>query len=377
MHSKNQKNKLLNKTSISNKSIFYVVGVMSGTSLDGIDLCYVRFEQAESWKFKVIDAKTVDYPKEWQELLQNAISYSPSKLAQINKDYTYFLSKVISDFIKQYPEPTIDAICSHGHTIYHQPNLGRTLQIGNLPILSNYLNQMVVCDFRTQDIRLGGQGAPLVPIGDALLFPQYDYCINLGGFANISYRKNLERIAFDICPVNIIMNHYTKTIGLPYDSEGNVALKGTICFPLLDELNSLNFYASPYPKSLGLEWVQENIYPIIDSYELSVYCILRTVVEHCAFQISNVIKGSNLKNGLFTGGGVYNTFLINRIQSLSNHEIVKASAEIIEFKEALIFGFLGVLKLKEIPNCLSSVTGASYDHSSGCVYFPKNNINST
>ena len=187
MHSKGLKKQTLNKTSISNKSVFYVVGVMSGTSLDGIDLCYVRFEQAESWKFKIIDAKTVDYPKQWQERLQNAITLSASKLVQINNDYTYFLSKVISNFIKQHPKPTIDAICSHGHTIFHQPNLGRTLQIGNLPILSNYLNQTVVCDFRTQDISLGGQGAPLVPVGDALLFPQYDYCINLGGFANISY----------------------------------------------------------------------------------------------------------------------------------------------------------------------------------------------
>lgn len=376
MHSKGLKKQTLNKTSISNKSVFYVVGVMSGTSLDGIDLCLTRFEQADSWKFKIIDAKTVDYPKQWQERLQNAITLSASQLVEINNDYTYFLSKVISNFIKQHPKTTIDAICSHGHTIFHQPNLGRTLQIGNLPILSNYLNQTVVCDFRTQDISLGGQGAPLVPIGDALLFPQYDYCINLGGFANISYIKNLERIAFDICPVNIIMNHYTKTIGLPYDSEGNIALKGTICSPLLDKLNSLDFYAIHHPKSLGQEWVQENMYPIIDSYKLNIYCILRTVLEHSAFQISNVVKGNNLKNGLFTGGGVYNTFLINRIKSLSNQEIVKTTAEIIEFKEALIFGFLGVLKLKGIPNCLSSVTGASCDHASGYVYFPKNNINS-
>ena len=366
----------LNKTSIINKSVFNVIGVMSGTSLDGIDLCYARFEQLDSWKFKIIDVQTVDYPQKWIELLQNAILLSPSKLVQLDTNYTLFLSKVISNFIKKHPEVTIDAVCSHGHTVFHKPKLGMTLQIGNLPDLSNYLNQTVVCDFRTQDVRLGGQGAPLVPVGDALLFSEYEYCINIGGFANISYEKNNERIAFDICPVNIVMNHYAKTIGLQYDSEGNRALKGTVCSPLLDKLNSLKFYTTPFPKSLGLEWVQEYIFPLIDSSELSIDSILRTVVEHSAFQITKILKGINLKKGLFTGGGVYNTFLMNRIQSLSNHEIVKANADIIEFKEALIFGFLGVLKLKEIPNCLSSVTGASYDHVSGCVYLPKNIINS-
>ena len=361
---------------VKNQTDFYVIGVMSGTSLDGIDLCYVRFEFGGSWSFQIIDTQTVGYSKYWQERLQASMTLSPIKLAQLNYDYTRFLSEVISTFIKKTPKAPLDAVCSHGHTVFHQPNQGKTLQIGNLPDIATYLNQIVVCDFRTQDVNFGGQGAPLVPIGDALLFSEYDYCINLGGFANISFEQGKKRIAFDICPINIVLNHYVKNLGLPYDSEGQIASKGAICFLLLDDLNALDFYASPPPKSLGLEWVKEHIFPLIDSYDLEVDQILRTVVEHCAFQITNLLRANNLTNGLYTGGGVYNSFLIQRISSLSLQDITTADPIIIEFKEALIFGFLGVLRLKELPNCLHSVTGASHDHSSGWVYLPKINIKS-
>ena len=359
-----------------NQTDFYVIGVMSGTSLDGIDLCYAHFQYESTWKFHIIDSQTVDYSEQWQDRLRTAIKLNPVKLAQLNNDYTKFLSTVISCFIKKNPEAPIDAICSHGHTVFHEPNLGKTLQIGNLPILATYLNQIVVCDFRTQDVSFGGQGAPLVPIGDAMLFPNYDYCINLGGFANISFDKDSKRIAFDVCPVNIVLNHYVKALGLPYDSEGYISTKGTICVPLLDHLNALEFYASPPPKSLGLEWVQEYVIPLIDTYSLEVSGVLRTVVEHCAIQISSLLTVNNLRKGLYTGGGVYNSFLMERISSLSSQETTAVDPTIIEFKEALIFGFLGVLRLKELPNCLHSVTGASHDHSSGRVYLSKINIKS-
>ena len=361
---------------VKNKTNFFVIGVMSGTSLDGIDLCYVHFEYVSSWKFHIIDAQTIGYSEYWQDRLRTGIALSSSKLVQLNNDYTQLLSEVISTFIKKKPEAPIDAVCSHGHTVFHQPNKGKTLQIGNLPEIANYLNQTVVCDFRTQDVTLGGQGAPLVPIGDALLFSNYDYCINLGGFANLSFEQGNKRIAFDICPVNIVLNHYVNPLGLSYDFEGRIASKGTICLPLLNDLNALGFYASHPPKSLGLEWVQEHIIPLIDSYEIELEEIMRTVVEHCAFQISSVLKENNLKKGLHTGGGVYNNFLMQRIASLSLHELTHADPMIIEFKEALIFGFLGVLRLKELPNCLQSVTGASQDHCSGRVYLPNNNIKS-
>lgn len=355
-----------------NKQTHYnVVGVMSGTSLDGIDLCMSIFEFATYWKFQIKTAKTVEYSKKWKHRLRTAIDLNPTALEELNKSYTQYLAEVIQTFIKTHSALTIDAVCSHGHTVFHEPSLGKTLQIGNLPVLATYLNQIVVCDFRTQDVVFGGQGAPLVPIGDALLFSEYDYCLNLGGFANISFEQNFKRIAFDICPVNIVLNHYVASLGMAYDSEGQVAAKGTVCEPLLEALNALEFYKKQPPKSLGLEWVKSEVYPLIESYNLETPILLRTVVEHCAVQLSMSLKKNHLKKGLITGGGVFNTFLMQRISYLYGADLQPTDPMIIEFKEALIFGFLGVLKLRNEPNCLRSVTGASHNHSSGCIYFPE------
>ena len=238
---------------------------MSGTSLDGIDLCLSSFEFGTSWQFQINAAETVEYSEKWKQRLRTAIDLDSKELDKLNADYTLFLAEVIQAFIDAHSVTTIDAVCSHGHTVFHQPSLGKTLQIGNLPILATYLNQTVVCDFRTQDVALGGQGAPLVPIGDALLFSEHDYCLNLGGFANISFEQNSDRIAFDICPVNIVLNHYVASLGMAYDSEGQIAAKGTVFKPLLEALNALEFYKQQPPKSLGFEWVQSEIFPLIES----------------------------------------------------------------------------------------------------------------
>ena len=350
---------------------FNVIGVMSGTSLDGVDLCYAQFEWDKSWQFQIIAAETINYSQLWQQRLRSAIDLAPSDLDKLNSAYTQFLADVIAAFIKKNKCSTIDAVCSHGHTVFHQPNLGKTLQIGNLPALATALNQIVVCDFRTQDVALGGQGAPLVPIGDALLFSDYDYCLNLGGFANISFEHQNQRIAFDVCPVNIVLNYYMQSLGMAYDDGGQIAAKGTIHIPLLEALNALEFYKLPAPKSLGLEWVQRAVLPRIDACELEVSTVLRTVVEHCAIQISNLLKTHQLQNGLLTGGGVFNAFLMQRISDHYGRDLPMAEASIIDYKEALIFGFLGVLKLRNEPNCLRSVTGASHNHSSGCIYLPE------
>ena len=351
---------------VKNKTNFFVIGVMSGTSLDGIDLCYVHFEYVSSWKFHIIDAQTIRYSQYWQDRLRTGIALSSSKLVQLNNDYTQLLSEVISTFIKKTPEAPIDAVCSHGHTVFHQPNKGKTLQIGNLPEIADYLNQTVVCDFRTQDVTLGGQGAPLVPIGDALLFSNYDYCINLGGFANLSFEQRNKRIAFDICPVNIVMNFYASKLGFQYDKNGDLASQGKINNQLLSKLNELDFYKKQYPKSLGLEWVQNEVYPLIDSMEKNHIHILRTLVEHIAIQISNIIDQNS--SILFTGGGVFNSFLMNRISILSANKVIITSKKIINYKEALIFSLLGLLRIENKNNCLKSVTGANKDHSSGVIF---------
>ena len=361
----------MSNSNLNKKSKYQILGVMSGTSLDGIDLCLSSFQFGTSWKFQITTAKTVKYSEEWQQRLRTAIHLNSKEIESLNEDYTLFLANVIQSFIEAHRVTAIDAICSHGHTIFHQPSLGKTLQIGNLPVLATYLKQTVVCDFRTQDVALGGQGAPLVPIGDALLFSEYDYCLNLGGFANISFEHHNKRMAFDICPVNIVLNHYVASLGMAYDSEGQIAAKGRVCKPLLKELNELKFYTLEPPKSLGLEWVQSEILPLIESYELEVPSVLRTLVEHCAIQLSSVLKQNHLIKGLITGGGVFNSFLMQRISDLYGHDLPTTNLQVIEFKEALIFGFLGILKLRNEPNCLQSVTGAKHDHSSGVIYFPE------
>ncbi|QXP60073.1 anhydro-N-acetylmuramic acid kinase [Olleya sp. HaHaR_3_96] len=350
------------------KDVYNVIGVMSGTSLDGIDLALISFKKSTNWSFNIIAAETVSYPEHWFNKLKNLISLERSELANIDEDYTSYLATVINPFIKQNSIADIDAVCSHGHTALHQPSLGFTIQIGNLPKLSSLIDQLVICDFRVQDVDLGGQGAPLVPIGDRLLFKDYDWCLNLGGFANISSEVKNESVAFDICPVNIVLNKYVESLGFQYDDGGELARNGKLNNTLFEDLNALPFYKETPPKSLGLEWVEQQIIPLINSFELHTKDILHTYVKHAAFQIAKVVNQTNEASILVTGGGAFNTFLIEEITKLTSNKIVIPSSEIIEFKEALIFGFLGVLKLREEINCLKSVTGASQDHSSGKVY---------
>ena len=202
---------------------------MSGTSLDGIDLAEIVFDCSnEIWNFEILAAETVPYSLFWKDELREAINYSEEQLERLDFKYTEKLSEEISKFIKKHNILEIDAVCSHGHTILHRPEKGLTYQIGNLPRISKMLGQTVVCDFRVQDVELGGQGAPLVPIGDKLLFSEYDYCLNLGGFANCSFEKNGKRIAYDICPVNIVLNKYAEKLGHDFDEGGKLAASGKV-----------------------------------------------------------------------------------------------------------------------------------------------------
>ncbi|WP_115818637.1 anhydro-N-acetylmuramic acid kinase [Winogradskyella eximia] len=346
---------------------FKVLGIMSGTSLDGIDIINVNFSYNKHWSFKILNAETIEYSTQWKSTLSQLVTMPMDQLEILDSNYSEYLASVILDFINNNSIKSIDFIASHGHTALHQPENGLTYQIGNQQLLANKLNQKVICDFRVQDVALGGQGAPLVPIGDRLLFSDYEFCLNLGGFANISYELNNERIAFDICPVNIVLNHYVSKLGLNYDDKGDIASTGNINQNLLFQLNKLNYYNEAPPKSLGLEWVDLNIFPLIDSFYLKMEDILRTFVEHIAIQISKVLIKSDTKV-LVTGGGVFNEFLMNRIRNFSKSEVIIPTREIIEYKEALIFGLLGVLKDRNEVNCLKSVTGAKRDHSSGVIY---------
>ncbi|AUC14149.1 anhydro-N-acetylmuramic acid kinase [Tenacibaculum sp. SZ-18] len=347
----------------------YVIGLMSGTSLDGLDLVYVKFNQKNYKDFQILQSSTKSYSVYWKETLQHAIYKSKEDLDRIDIEYGHLLGEMTNEFINKHNISVVDFIASHGHTVFHQPDKGITFQIGDGQKIADVTSCKVICDFRTQDVQLKGQGAPLVPIGDELLFSDYDICLNLGGFANVSFKRDNKRIAFDICPVNIVMNHYTKKIGLEYDKGGKIAARGKINEELLKELNSLAYYKKNPPKSLGLEWVQQIVFPTINKLETDIPSILRTFIAHAAEQIGKVFDKS--EKVLATGGGAYNSFLIMEIERFYNKRIKMADADIIEFKEALIFAFLGLLKENNEINCLSSVTGAVKDHSSGEVFLPQ------
>ncbi|RRA95608.1 anhydro-N-acetylmuramic acid kinase [Paenimyroides viscosum] len=352
-----------------NTEKYKVLGVMSGTSLDGIDCAIVEFTNNNGvWNFNFISGKTTTYSKNWQNKLQTAIHLSDTDLHLLNIEYTYFLAEFLDDFITDNNLTDLDFISSHGHTVLHQPENGITLQIGNLPLISDIISLPFVCDFRVQDVALGGQGAPLVPIGDRLLFADYDYCLNLGGFSNISFEENNERIAFDICPVNTLLNHFAKKIGKDFDENGNFAASGNVDQDLFNELNNLSFYNQQGPKSLGIEQVNAIYLPLIEKYQLGAQDHLATITEHIAYQIASVLKKGNSKL-LVTGGGAFNEHLINRLNFYAqNTTVVLGSKELIEFKEAVIFAFLGVLRVTNTNNVLSSVTGASKNHCSGIIF---------
>ena len=348
------------------KNPTFCIGLMSGTSLDGLDICYVRFD--DNQLFEILHAETIDYSSDWRTKLTEAFQYSAMDLCQLDAEFGYFLGEQVKEFIHKNKIEKVDFVASHGQTIFHQPQKSFTLQIGNGAAIASRCQQKVVCDFRTQDVILGGQGAPLVPIGDELLFSQYDACLNLGGFSNISMNRNGKLIAFDICPINIVLNHYAKQLGFEFDKNGERAKQGHINTALVEELNLLNFYHQPFPKSLGFEWVTNEFLTIVDKYDISIEDKLRSCVEHFVIQIKNTFVLYDINNVLITGGGVRNSFFINRLRELSTVEIIIPTDNLIDFKEALIFAFLGYRRVYNEINCLASVTGASKDHSSGIIY---------
>lgn len=339
---------------------------MSGTSLDGLDLAAVEFQfKNNKWDFELVHAETISYSDQWISRIDSAQNVSGEALARLNTDFGALLGEEVHSFISK-TGFVPDLIASHGHTIFHQPDKGYTLQIGSGAAIAARTKITSISDFRSGDVALGGQGAPLVPIGDRLLFSDFDYCLNLGGFANISFERNKKRIAFDNCPVNFVLNAFAKKEGLPFDKGGELGKKGTIDPTLLQALNLLPYYKQKAPKSLGREWVETVFNPVLDRFSMSDCDKLRTVYEHIAMQISKDL--SDKGKLLITGGGAFNTFLIERIKAHTKAEIIIPQADTINFKEAIIFAFLGVLRVKEINNCLASVTGAQRDNCGGVIH---------
>lgn len=344
----------------------FCIGLMSGTSLDGLDICYVRFDS--DTEFEILQAETIDYSLKLKNQLKNAYEISAMELCELDVHFGYYLGEQVKLFMEKYQIQKVDFVASHGQTIFHQPNKNFTLQIGNGAAISSRCNQKVICDFRTQDVVLGGQGAPLVPIGDELLFNQFDACLNLGGFSNISMNREGKRIAFDICPINIVLNHYANQLGFDYDKGGLLASKGVINQDLVSDLNDLEFYSKDFPKSLGFEWIETEFLTIVEKYDLSIENKMISCLEHMLIQLSNCFKKYDINNVLITGGGTKNDLLINRLREKIATKIIIPNENLIDFKEALIFAFLGYRKFNNQINCLASVTGARKDHSSGIIY---------
>ncbi len=348
------------------KNPIYCIGLMSGTSLDGLDICYVRFDS--DTEFEILQAETISYTSNLKNQLRNAYSFSAMDLRELDITFGYYLGEQVKLFVDKHKITNLDFVASHGQTIFHQPEKHFTLQIGNGAAIVAKCKQRVICDFRTQDVVLGGQGAPLVPIGDELLFSDYDACLNLGGFSNISMNRGGNRIAFDVCPVNIVLNYFANQLGFDFDEDGKLAAKGIVNFELLNELNQLEFYQRNFPKSLGFEWIENEFLTIVNKYNITIEDKLITCVEHIVDQLTIAFKLYNINKVLITGGGAKNSLLINRLKEENKCEIVIPSSKLIDFKEALIFAFLGYRKFKNQINCLASVTGASINHSSGIIY---------
>lgn len=347
------------------------IGLMSGTSLDGLDACCATFTRTDGrWDFAIDAARGYDYPDELKYRLGTAAQQMSARdFVAFHSEYGKFLGERVTDFIKEFGVKP-DIIASHGHTIFHEPERRIMFQIGDGAAIAAETRVPVVSDFRRLDIMLGGQGAPLVPIGDRLLFADYDFCLNIGGFSNISYDSGGERLAFDISPVNYVLNHYCRRQGLEFDRDGLIARSGNVDTALLNALDALPFYAKTGAKSLGREWVEKEIFPMIDARPLAFADILATFTEHAARQVANVVRrvGKQSPTMLITGGGAMNIYLVERIRKLSSCKVEIPSRQIIEFKEALIFAFLGALYMAGEASCLRSVTGAACDNIGGMLF---------
>jgi anhydro-N-acetylmuramic acid kinase len=343
-----------------------IIGLMSGTSLDGLDIAYCEFINNDGeYQIQQVITHEIGYSSLWKKRLSEAHLLSAEEFVRLDHDFGRFLGKETSAFIYQH-NLEVHYISSHGHTVFHNPKEGYTTQIGHGADIMSETGIDAIYDFRASDVALGGQGAPLVPAGDELLFDKYDYCLNLGGFANISYKNNENKtVAFDICPVNFVINYLVGKLGEEYDESGRLGSSGTIIPGLLNELNNLPFYRRKPPKSLGREWVEKNIFPLLNDKNQDIKDVLRTFYEHLAVQINNALTVKYDQSLLITGGGAKNTFLIDRLSHYISGKIIIPEEQIISFKEAIIFAFLGLLRTEEKPNCLCKVTGSQRNNVGG------------
>ena len=352
---------------------------MSGSSLDGLDIAYVQLEEVRgNWSYKIIHADCIVYSDKWINELRRATELRTAEFLKLNTRYGKFLGDQINDFIDKYNlGHNVHFIASHGHTVFHEPENNTTCQIGDGAAIAATTGLPVINDLRSMDVALGGQGAPIVPIGDRLLFGSYDYLLNIGGIANITIQspENGNTIAFDVCPANQVLNALALREGVLYDDGGSLAALGCLLYDVLDDLNDDRYYKIPPPKSLSNETAMEIVFPKLYESSHNNYDQLNTVCRHIAEQVAAAVKlfphGKEDATLLATGGGALNTFLIMQLeQTLAplKVKVVVPEPDVIKFKEALVMALIGTLRWREEVNVLSSVTGASRDSVGGAIW---------
>lgn len=338
---------------------------MSGTSLDGLDLAWVRFEFVnQGWTYTFHKTVTIPHQPSIAKQLERGTMLTDEETRVLDLNLGKFIGSAILEFIAS-EKTSVDLIASHGHTMLHQPHKGYTLQIGSGEEIQKITKIPVIFNFRQQDVSLGGQGAPLVPIGDRDLFSSYNYCLNLGGIANISFQENQQRLAYDICPVNMALNALAKEAGMVYDDKGKLARSGKINQQLLNALKSIPYLKQKHPKSLGYEDYQDFWKPLISNNGISVADRIHTMVIAIADEIKQHVENNKHTRVLVTGGGAYNSFLMECLRKEHNAVWHLPDDQTIAFKEALIFAYMGLLRFLGKANTLCSVTGAKKNTSSG------------
>ena len=367
--------------------VYKAIGLMSGSSLDGLDIVFAEFqEHAGKWEYKILQADCFAYSKEWENNLKNATSLSARDYQLLHVEFGHYIGQLVNGFIEDNKlNFQVALIAFHGHTTFHIPSKKMTAQLGCGAALAAVTRLPVVTDLRALDVALGGQGAPIVPIGEKLLMDSYNYFLNIGGIANLSAKNpsppgegswgNEAYIAFDICPANRVLNLLANEAGKKYDEDGEMAASGTINNQLLDKLNELDYYKKPFPKSLANDFGIDIVYPMIRDSGIEIQDALRTYVEHIVLQTKRSIPDSRLRTPdsrlLATGGGALNNFLMKQLQEKLNElkiEIVIPGKELVLFKEALIMALIGVLRWRQEYNVLSSVTGAVRDSIGGALW---------
>jgi anhydro-N-acetylmuramic acid kinase len=360
--------------------MFYsAIGLMSGSSLDGLDLVFTEFEEiGGEWTYRIHASNCYDYNDEWTERLRNAVNLSAYEYLLLHTAYGKYVGEQVNRFIEEFGlHHRVQIIASHGHTSFHAPTLGMTGQLGDGATIAAVTGINVVSDLRAMDVALGGQGAPIVPMGEKLLWAEYAYLLNIGGIANITANRKEGPIAFDICAANRVLNLLSDELGMEYDAGGATAATGNLSTELLTALNNLEYYQQKYPKSLANNFGTDLVFPMIKNSMISIPDALRTYTEHIAMQVGYAINllyaEKPLANSklLITGGGAHNEFLVKRIATLISGygvEAIVPDKQLVEYKEAIVMALLGVLRWREENTVLNSVTGATRSSIGGAVW---------